>query len=313
MTQLPELLVISGPTATGKTALAVELARRLKTEVISADSMQVYRHLTIGTAKPKPEELQGVAYHLIDCIAPDYQYNLGDFVRDADQLIARIRAEGKLPIVCGGTCMYLKGLLYGVFGEASRDETVRAWLKERLQKEGLSTLYEELRRVDPAATHITPNDKQRILRALEVFYITGKPITALQQQHRGEPRYSYRMFVLSYPRAELYQRIEQRVDQMIEQGLIQEVQSYLRAGFARENPAIRALGYAEIIAYLEGKMPLEQAIAEMKKKTRHFAKRQLTWLRAFPAAEWVDASGRSTSELADDIMGRLTQFFCTKK
>lgn len=305
----PDFIVITGPTAVGKTATAIELAKRLGTEVISADSMQVYKFLTIGTAKPTPEELQGVPYHLIDFVDPNYQYNLGDFVAQASEQVERLRRDGKLPIVCGGTCMYIKGLLHGIFDVPSRSKEIRDALSKRCEVEGLASLYEELRNIDPEAIHIQPNDRQRILRALEVYYVTGVPISRLQSQFRSQPRYFAPIFILFLERAMLYERINRRVDKMLINGLIDEVRAYLSAGYSQENPAFRALGYSEIAAYLEGKITLETAVEKMKKKTRHFAKRQLTWFRAMKNAIWINVENASPSQIADGILRQLTQNF----
>ena len=297
----PEIVVIAGPTAVGKTATAVELARMLGTEIISADSMQVYRHLSIGTAKPTQAELKGVVCNLVDCVEPDHQYNLGEFVADADAHIARLRARGRPPLVCGGTGMYLRGLLYGVFEARSRDDAVRARLAARLQAEGLAQLYSELVQADPAAAHIRPNDAQRIIRALEVIEVTGRRITELQTQHAGEPRLRARIFVLTLPREELTRRIADRADRMVAEGLLDEVRAYLAAGFARSNPAVKALGYAEMIEHVEGRLSLADAIEAMKTKTRQFSKRQMTWFRSLHEATMIDVSNLSPAEVATRI------------
>lgn len=296
-----DLIVITGPTAVGKTAVAVELARRLGTEIVSADSMQVYKGLTIGTAKPVPSELGGVRYHLIDCVSPDYQYNLGDFVAEADRLIAELRNRQLVPIVCGGTCMYIKGLLHGIFTIPSRDPQVRAMLARRCEREGLAELYQELQRIDPGAVHIRSNDRQRILRALEVYYVTGSPISTLQRQFRAAPRYAAAVFILELPREELYRRIDERVDRMMAAGLLDEVQRYLASGYSTNNPAVRALGYAELIEYLHGRLTLEDAIQRMKRKTRQFAKRQLSWFRAMNPAYRISVLDRPPQEVAQEI------------
>ncbi|MGB9691569.1 MAG: tRNA (adenosine(37)-N6)-dimethylallyltransferase MiaA [Candidatus Sumerlaeaceae bacterium] len=306
MNSSPEVIVITGPTAVGKTAAAIELARRLRTEVISADSMQVYKVLSIGTAKPTADELQGVTYHLVDFVDPNYQFNLGDYVALATPIVERLTAQGRTPIVCGGTCMYLKGLLHGVFDLPSRDESVRRMLAARCERDGVGALYAELRNIDPHATHIMPNDRQRILRALEVFYVTGKPISQLQRQFRSEMRYKAAIFVLNMERAKLYKRIEERVNHMLSSGWVQEVEEYMRAGYSLENPAIRALGYQEIIAYLRGETTYEEAVKAIKRKTRNFAKRQLTWLRAMKDATWVDVESKSSEEIALEIMKRVS-------
>jgi tRNA dimethylallyltransferase len=300
-----DLIVVTGPTASGKTEAAVELALKLGTEVISTDSMQVYRHLSIGTAKPSADELRGVPYHLIDCVDPDYQYNLGDFVRDADAIIARLHASGKTPVLCGGTGMYLRGLIHGIFSVESRNEVVRKDLAIRADAGELPTMYEEMMRVDPGAGHIKPNDRQRIIRALEVFLVTGRPITQYQTQQASPPRYRARTFILSLPRTELYERINRRVDRMMTAGLLDEVRLYLSRGYSRTNPAVKALGYAEIISHLEGQMSLGDALEAMKKKTRNYAKRQTTWFRSMRGSEIIEANGRGRQDICDTILARL--------
>ena len=298
--------MIAGPTATGKTAVAVEIARMVGGEIISADSMQVYRRLSIGTAKPTADELGGIICHLVDHVAPERQYNLGDFVAEADALVTTIRGRGKVPVVCGGTGMYLKGLLHGIFGGVTRDEALRAELGREADERGLESMHTELIRADPAATHIMPNDRQRILRALEVLRVTGVPITALQKQHKGPARHTHRMFVLTMPRAELNARIDARVDAMVGRGLLDEVCAYLAEGHSRENPAVRALGYSELIAHVEGAVSLDEALEAMKRKTRQYAKRQMTWFRSVKEAEWMDVSGRTAGETAELILGATT-------
>lgn len=301
-----DLIIVTGPTAVGKTELCVRLSQRLGTEMISADSMQVYRHLAIGTAKPSPEELQGVPCHLIDFVDPDHQYNAGEFVRDADRVIARLRAAGKIPLITGGTGMYLRSLLYGICEALPNDPVIREQLRREADAGRLPELYEELRRADPEATHITPNDRQRILRALEVYRATGRPITSFHTQSEEAPRYRARIFVLDRPRAELYARINARVDAMMEAGLLDEIRDYLAAGYSRENPAVRALGYRDLIDHLEGRASLEAAVAAMKQRTRNFAKRQLTWFRAMRDAIWISLSGRSVEQAAAMVQENLS-------
>ncbi len=296
-----DLVVIAGPTAVGKTAVSIELAQRLSTEIISADSMQVYKLLSIGTAKPTRNELKGIVYHLIDFVDPDYQYNLGDFVSDADRIITKLQSQQKLPIVCGGTGLYIKGLLQGIFNIPSRDPDVRRSLEERCAREGLFVLHEELKRIDPDAAHIMPNDKQRILRALEVYLVTGQPISRLQQQFCSTPRYRAAVFVLSMSRPSLYRRICERVDKMLQYGWLDEAQRYLAAGYSENNPAVKALGYRELFAFLRGKVSFEEAVALIKRRTCQFAKRQLTWFRAMTDAKWINVENRTPQEVAEKI------------
>lgn len=303
--EAPELIVIAGPTAVGKTAVALELARLLDTEIISADSMQVYRHISIGTAKPSPQELQGVAYHLIDHVEPDHQYNLGDFISEAGGIIDSLRRRNRNPIICGGTGMYIRGLLYGVFDELSRDPLMRANLEAREQSEGLPALFAELHRIDPALTHVHAGDRQRILRALEVYYVTGRPLTQFHTQSLSSPIYRSSYFVLTMPRSELYRRIEHRVDAMMEAGLLEEARAYLAAGYNRNNPAMAALGYADLFRHLDGEITLEAALAAMKTRTRNYAKRQLTWFRSVPDAQWLDVVDKTPADVGLHIRNSL--------
>lgn len=291
MNQLKKkIFVIAGPTAVGKTELALQLARRHPVEIISADSMQVYKYLKIGTDKPTPEQLKGIPYHLIDFVDPSEQFNVAEFVRLADKKITEITQQEKIPLVVGGTGMYIKALLYGIFEEPSKDPEVRKELLARLKNEGLDSLYAELQNIDPeAASRIHPSDRLRILRALEVFYVTGKKISVLQRESKVEsPRYKFHLIVLNRERSELYQRIDQRVDKMIKDGLIEEVKELLHQGYDENSPALKALGYRHVVAYLRGKTSLEETIRLIKRDTRHYAKRQLTWFRGMPEARWLN-------------------------
>ncbi len=306
MTYLPnkdgEVIVIAGPTAVGKTAIAVELARRCEGEIISADSMQVYRHLSIGTAKPSREELRDVPCHLIDCVEPDHQFNLGDYVAAATPIVENLLTAQRFPIVCGGTGLYIKGLLHGVFGGETRNQRVRETLKQRASSEGLHVLYEELERFDPeAASQIMPTDGIRICRALEVWHTTGKPISELQQQHSQPPRWPTRYFVLSISNELLNERIDQRVHAMVERGLVEEIEKYQMQDFSLDNPALRALGYRELIESIEGKRSLENALEAMIQKSRQYAKRQRTWFRSVKNATDIDLTGKTVESACDEI------------
>lgn len=301
------IIIVTGPTAVGKTAVCVELARILGSELISADSMQVYSHLRIATARPTEQELKGIPCHLTGFVPPDRQYNLGDFICDADAVIARLAASSVIPIVCGGTGLYLRGLVEGVFGECSRNPDIRRWLAARLENEGLAALYSELQRVDPGSHHIMPNDRQRILRALEVFHATGKPISALQRQSAGQPRYDAQTFILRRDRKALYQRIEQRVEEMVAAGLADEVRAYLAAGFSPNHPAFHAVGCAEMSRHIRGELSLEEAISAIKRRTRQYAKRQLTWFRSMEGAVEISADDRTPQACASDIAARVQQ------
>ena len=297
------LLVISGPTASGKTSVALDLARRLNGEIISADSMQVYKHLSIGTAKPTAEELDGQPYHLIDHVEPGDQYHLGRFVTEATELIDKIRSSGKQPIVCGGTGLYIKGMLYGVFSNGEAAPEVREQLEQRRHDEGLSSLYSELEQVDPAlASLYGPNDRQRIIRALEVYHSTGKPLSSMHQQNLEKPLHEHRLYVLSRPRPQLYDRINNRVELMVQEGLRDEVRTYLAGGWSHDNPAIKALGYRELIAAEKGELPLEAALQAMKQKSRNYAKRQETWFRSMKNSIWINCEELSATQITDTIL-----------
>ena len=288
--------VIFGPTAVGKTRLAIELAKQINGEIISADSMQVYRGLDIGTAKPTLEERQGIPHHLIDIRDPDEEWTVSDFVGACPKSQVEIKNNGKTPIIVGGTGLYLWSLLEGfAFPIAPGDKEVR----EKLEKLPLSDLYSLLSTVDAAAaSKIHANDKKRIVRALEVFEVTGKPISELQKLRREEPRqYSlpagrqvagseYILIGLDLPREELYARINARVDTMVAQGLVNEVEGLLGRGYSRELNSFQALGYKEAVAYLDGKWTKEQLAEELQKRTRAFARRQLTWFRRFRDVRW---------------------------
>lgn len=282
-------LVLLGPTAVGKTKLSLELAAELNGEILSADSMQVYRGMDIGTAKPTLEERQGIPHHLIDIRNPDEEWTVSDFIQQANSLTGQIAARGHLPIIVGGTGLYLWSLLEGFsFPITPADQAVR----ERLEKVDAAALFDKLSRVDPsAAAKIHANDKKRLIRALEVYELTGKPISELQKLRAHPPHLSvgghnYLLVGLNVPREELYVRIERRVDDMIAKGLVEEVKGLLAKGYSKELNSFQALGYKEAVDYLDGQWDKKTMIEELKKRTRHFARRQLTWFRRFKDAAW---------------------------
>jgi len=299
----PTLIVIGGPTGVGKTDVAVELALRCGGEIISADSMQVYRGLDIGTAKPTAGQCRGVACHGIDLIEPNETFHLGAFIEMADRLIAEIVARGRRPLVAGGTGLYIKGLLQGVFEAPDVDRAVRERWLARAAAEGSPSLHAELARVDPeAAAHISPNDSIRVTRALEVWEQTGRPISQLWKESRAtRSRYPYHLFVLSCAREVLYERINRRVEEMFRAGLADEVRRLIGAGASPDCHAFKALGYRHVLAWIEGQIGRREALEEMQKHTRRYAKRQLTWFRAMPGAVWMDVADRGTAEVADPI------------
>ncbi len=279
------VIVIFAPTASGKTALTKELFSKqgshfiLNAEVISADSQAVYKGMDIGTAKPEPELQKILPHHLINILNPDQQYNVSDFLDQADKLCNDIYSKGKIPVVCGGTGFYIRSFLYGIPKTPESDETVRNQLKERIQKEGNAVLYEELRKIDPqSAKKIHPNDSYRICRALEVYYLTGKPRTDFAITTELRQQYDFTFIVLDPPREVLYERINQRVDQMISQGLEQEVKSLLEQGYTKDSPGLKAIGYQEWFQYQNK----EDVVNQIKHHTRKYAKKQYTYIRDIP-------------------------------
>lgn len=303
------LLVIAGPTASGKTSVAVEVCKIIKGEIISADSMQVYKYLSIGTAKPTESELQGVPCHLVDHIEPDDQYNLGRFVVEARDTLNAIQNRGNTAVLCGGTGMYIRGLLHGVFDGGEPALKVRRELEAVADSVGLDTLFSELEKVDQvSAFRYGRNDRQRIIRALEVYRSTGRPLSEYHQQNLDEPEIPARITVLSWLREQLYERINLRVDAMLKAGLLDEVEQYLERGFRRDNPAIKALGYSELVDVLEGRQQLDDALEIMKRKSRNYAKRQETWFRSVKDAVRLNAAGKPPATLAREIVSDWEKF-----
>ena len=298
MEHQPKLLVICGPTASGKTALGVALAQALNGEVVSADSMQIYRGMDIGTAKPTKEEMGGIPHHMLDVADPAEDYSVARYVHDADACVRDILARGKLPIVVGGTGLYIDNLIAGrdfaPFTGAWREK-----LQARAREEGLPALHEELRRIDPdRAERLHPNDEKRILRALEVWYETGETITAHDERTRSlPPKYDALRVCLQFSRREdMWDRIDRRVDLMMEAGLEEEVRSLLTSGVPPTATAMQAIGYKEFAAALRGEEPIAQAVAEVKLRSRQYAKRQLTWFRRTPDIRWL--TWENTPDLA---------------
>jgi tRNA dimethylallyltransferase len=287
-------LVLLGPTAVGKTELSLRLARRLEVAIVSVDSMQVYRGMDIGTAKLDEQVRREIPHHMIDVAEPEENFSLGRFCHEAWEAIEGIWARGRRPLLVCGTPLYLKGLLWGLFEGPGASPQVRSRLQAEARAMGVPHLHRRLARVDPeAARRIGPNDLQRIERALEVYELTGEPISTLQKQFSAAPRLEHAIIGLSRERGELYQRIERRVDAMMEAGLLEEVQGLL----GRLGPqAGQAVGYKELWAHLRGEVSLEEAADAVKRNTRRLAKRQITWQRHFPGVEWVELDGDTSAE-----------------
>ena len=283
MTTLPnnKIVVVCGPTASGKTALGVALAKELNGEVVSADSMQIYRGMDIGTAKPTAEEMQGVPHHMIDVADPGEDYSVARYVEEASACVDRILALGKTPILVGGTGLYIDSLIFGR-QFAPFPGRIRAELTQRLQKEGISSLYKTLEAVDPErAARLHQNDEKRIIRALEVYYETGRTLTEHDQESQSlPPRYEAATIFLNYAdRADLWKRIDSRVDEMERAGLVEEVRRLLHSGVSPKATAMQAIGYKEFSAALRGEESLEAALGQVKLRSRQYAKRQVTWFR----------------------------------
>lgn len=276
----------------GKTALSIEIAKQIDGEIISADSMQIYKEMNIGSAKPTTEEMQGIKHYLLDFVSPKERYSVADYKKQATKAIEEILKKGKTPIIVGGTGLYIDALIYNIdYPEIEFDETYRKQLEKRVEKEGLSLLYEEATKIDEEAMkRISPNDQKRILRVLEVYHQTGKTKTQQELMSRQkEVPYDYQVYALTMPREQLYDRINKRVDIMIEQGLVEEVRKILET-YQEYPTAMQALGYKEIKEYIEGNASKEQAIETIKQETRRYAKRQLTWFRKNKQTKWLDAN-----------------------
>ncbi|OEG00175.1 tRNA (adenosine(37)-N6)-dimethylallyltransferase MiaA [Vulcanibacillus modesticaldus] len=285
-----KLLVIVGPTAVGKTELSIDLALRFKGEIISGDSMQVYKGLNIGTAKIKPEEMRGVPHHLIDCYSPDHNFSVAEFQELATKKISEINSKGKLPIIVGGTGLYIKSVTHQYqFSTADKDEEYREKLIKFAKTHGNEVLHKKLAEIDPkTASKLHINDLKRVIRALEVYHATGKTFSQLLEEQKLETPYDLLMVGLTMDRTKLYDRINRRVDNMIEEGLIEEVKKLLELGYDERYNSMQGIGYKEIIKYLRGEITLEQAIHLIKQGTRRFAKRQLSWFRQMPEIHWFD-------------------------
>ena len=300
-----KLLCLLGPTAVGKTEIAIQLAQRLNAEIISVDSRQIYRQMDIGTAKPTPEEQQAARHHLIDCIDISQPFSVADYQSLADTAIADIQNRGKRVLLVGGAGLYFRAIVDGLFEGPGADPALRKRLEGEVAQFGVDALHDRLRVCDPeSADRIHPNNIVRVIRALEVYELTGTPMSELQQQwHPEKQRYPFIAFGLTMPRVLLYCRIEQRVDVMLANGLIAEVESLLAAGYGRDTIALRSFGYKELIAYLGGDCTYLEAISQLKQNTRRFAKRQLTWFRKDTRIEWLDRE--STPDIIENILGKI--------
>ncbi|MGN0352186.1 MAG: tRNA (adenosine(37)-N6)-dimethylallyltransferase MiaA [Roseburia sp.] len=285
------IIILAGPTAVGKTDLSIALAKRINGAIISADSMQVYRHMDIGSAKIMPEEMQGVKHYLIDCLEPEEEFHVVRFQEMAKAALEEIYANGQIPIVAGGTGFYIQALLYDIdFTRQDCDEVYRKELEGFAKEHGAEALHERLREVDPeSAEAIHANNIKRVIRALEFYHKSGEKISAHNEEERQkESPYQFAYFVLTDDRAHLYERIDKRVDLMMEKGLLDEVKALKEMGYHREMVSMQGLGYKELLSALDGEMSVEEAVYIIKRETRHFAKRQLTWFKRERDVIWLD-------------------------
>ncbi len=302
------LLVILGPTGVGKTEAAIDLSKRLKAEIISADSRKIYKGMDIGTAKPSQAIRQRIPHHLIDILSPEEIFNAADFKRQAEETIQRVQEEDKLPILVGGSGLYIRAVVNGLFVGPGTDWDLRERLKEKERKEGRGALYKELERVDPlAASRLHPHDERRIIRALEVYQLSGRPISFYQRQTPSSLSNTV-IIGLTKKRESLYRSINMRVEKMVEEGLIREVKSLLANGYSEELPSMQGLGYQQIIGHLKGKYSKEEAIRLIKRDTRRFARRQLNWFKKDSRILWLDRDEfSSVSLLSDEIIKILLE------
>lgn len=308
------MIILSGPTAVGKTALSIELAKRVNGAIISADSMQVYKYMDIGSAKIMPEEMEGIKHYLIDELDPADEFNIVVFQTMAKAALDEIYSNGQIPIVAGGTGFYIQALLYDIdFDNQDCDEAFRTEMEQLAKEQGNEVLHAELQKIDPvSAKKIHANNVKRVIRALEFYHLTGKPISEHNEaEMQKESPYNFAYFVLTDERVNLYKRIDKRVDIMLEHGLLDEVQKLKEMGYHRNMVSMQGLGYKEILDYLDGKTSLEDAIYILKRETRHFAKRQLTWFRRERAVSWYDKSQYDYNEEA--ILADMCNELITKE
>lgn len=296
----PKLLVLLGPTAVGKTKLSIELARDLSCEIISGDSMQVYRGMDIGTAKITKEEMGGIPHHLIDVLDPDEPFSVALFQEWCRKLIPEITERGHLPFIVGGTGLYIESVCYEFqFTEAGADEEFRSQQQAFAETHGVESLHAKLAEVDPkSAERLHPNDLRRVIRALEIFHITGETLSSQLEKQQKQSPYELCLIGLTMDRQMLYNRIERRIDEMLRLGLVDEVRGLLQKGYSRDSVSMQGLGYKEIVEHLVDGIPLDAAVEKLKRDTRRFAKRQLSWFRHMKEIQWIDVGdGENFSEI----------------
>lgn len=295
------VVVICGPTASGKTSLGIKIANDINGEIISADSMQIYKDMNIGTAKPTKEEQSMAKHYLIDFVAPDKRYSVADFKNDATKTIKEIFKNGKNPIVVGGTGLYINSLVYNIDYNSEGEADLE--YRNELEKKDIAELYEIAKKIDDEALNkISPNDKKRIMRIIEIYHSTGKTKTELEKESIKKNEYDYKIFVLNWERQKLYERINLRVDMMINDGLINEVQDLLKK-YDNFPTAFQGLGYKEVKEYLDGKITKEEMIEKIKQESRRYAKRQITWFKRYKNAIWLDGENQDNEKIILEELG----------
>ncbi len=303
MKKLP-LVITAGPTASGKTRLAIELAKLLNGEIVSADSMQIYKYMNIGSAKPTAEEQKEVKHHLIDFLEPDAVFSVADYTEMAHDVIGKLISEGKMPVMCGGTGLYINSVVNDVtFGETDTNDDIRAELAKTAREKGNDALIEMLAEFDPvSAARLHPNNVRRVIRAIEFYKVTGQTISSHQEMTKQtEGRYNPVMFCIAWDRQKLYERINKRVDKMLEDGLLEEVKRLMEAGYTKALNSMKAIGYKELIDYYNGETTLEEAVELIKQSSRRYAKRQLTWFRRDKRIHWLNADGDIVREAYETV------------
>jgi len=306
-----QILIIAGPTAVGKTKYAIEIAKEYNGEIISADSMQIYKYMDIGSAKPTQEEMAEVKHHLVDEIDPTQNFSVAEYQIIARKYIKELFESGKIPIICGGTGLYINSLIYDMdFSTMPRQIGFREQLELEAEKYGNEFVHNKLRLLDEAAANrIHPNNLKKIIRAIEVFETTGEGIKQFEQSFIKTNDYNYVLIGLTRNREELYERIDLRVDLLLEQGLVDEVKSLLEKGLTESNISMKGIGYKEVIAYQNGEYDLSEMVRIIKRNTRHYAKRQLTWLRKYPDLEWFNLSNFGSDQ---EALEAIIQFINSK-
>lgn len=302
---MKDLVILTGPTAVGKTALSIALAKKIGGEIISADSMQIYKGMDIGTAKIKTEEMDGIPHYMVDEFEPDYPFNVTVFKEKVDFYIQHIKSKGKIPILVGGTGFYIQAVLYDIhFAKTSAEDEIRAELDAVLKEKGAIFLHEELKKVDFAyAMEVSPNNTKKVIRALSFFKATGTKLSEHNQIERGRTSpYDFSYFVLTMDRQKIYERINQRVDKMLEEGLVEEVKALADKGYHEGLISMKGIGYKEVFPYLRGEISLSEMSHQIKINTRHFAKRQLTWFKREKVVTYVDKDEYSSDEACLDFI-----------